>query len=90
MHIRDGSALLLHAAPAYTIHDTRAGPYSLLVSQAADGYAFGTAYLDDGETFAHEGGALVWRAFSAATQEGKTVLRSADAAAARPAAASCA
>ena len=50
VHIRDGAALLLHAAPAYTIAETREGPYALLVAQAADGYAFGTAYLDDGET----------------------------------------
>ncbi|KAI9066533.1 glycoside hydrolase family 31 protein [Trametes sanguinea] len=50
VHIRDGSALLLHAQPVYTTTETRAGPYSLLVSQAADGYAFGTAYIDDGET----------------------------------------
>ena len=50
MHIRDGAALLLHAAPAYTVADTRAGPYALLVAQAADGYAFGTAYVDDGES----------------------------------------
>ncbi|THG94552.1 hypothetical protein EW026_g6944 [Hermanssonia centrifuga] len=50
VHIRDGSVILLHAQPAYTIAETRQGPYSLLVSQAADGYAFGTAYIDDGET----------------------------------------
>ena len=50
VHIRDGSAILLHSQPAYTIAETRQGPYSLLVSQAADGYAFGTAYIDDGET----------------------------------------
>ncbi|KAM5542308.1 hypothetical protein V8D89_004181 [Ganoderma adspersum] len=50
VHIRDGSAILLHAQPAYTIAETRQGPYSLLVAQAADGYAFGTAYIDDGET----------------------------------------
>ncbi|OCH87274.1 hypothetical protein OBBRIDRAFT_837500 [Obba rivulosa] len=50
IHIRDGSALLLHARPAYTINETQSGPYSLLVSQAADGYAFGNAYIDDGET----------------------------------------
>ena len=50
VHIRDGSALLLHSQPAYTITETRAGPYSLLVSQAADGYAFGDAYIDDGES----------------------------------------
>ncbi|GJE89296.1 glycoside hydrolase family 31 protein [Phanerochaete sordida] len=50
IHIRDGSALLLHAQPGYTITETRASPYSLLVSQAADGYAFGSAYMDDGES----------------------------------------
>ena len=50
VHIRDGSALLLHSNPAYTTFETRSGPYSLLVSQAADGRAFGTAYIDDGET----------------------------------------
>ncbi|KAI0338173.1 glycoside hydrolase family 31 protein [Trametopsis cervina] len=50
VHIRDGSVLLLHSKPAYTINETRQGPYSLLVSQASDGYAFGTAYIDDGES----------------------------------------
>lgn len=50
VHIRDGSVLLLHAEPAYTTYETRQGPFSLLVSQAADGYAMGSAYLDDGES----------------------------------------
>lgn len=48
VHIRDGSAILLHAEPAYTIEETRQGPFSLLISQAETGSAFGTAYLDDG------------------------------------------
>lgn len=48
VHVRDGSAILLHARPAYTIEETRRGPFSLLVSQAGDGKAFGTAFLDDG------------------------------------------
>ena len=50
LHVRDGAAILLHQQPAYTIAETRAGPYALLVHQAEDGYAFGTAYIDDGET----------------------------------------
>ncbi|RPD56306.1 hypothetical protein L226DRAFT_469159 [Lentinus tigrinus ALCF2SS1-7] len=50
LHIRDGSAILMHAQSAYTIEETRQSPYALLVSQAADGYAFGTVYIDDGET----------------------------------------
>ncbi|KAF8965499.1 glycosyl hydrolases family 31-domain-containing protein [Flammula alnicola] len=48
VHIRDGSAILVHAAPAYTIEETRKGPYSLLVSQSSQGLAHGTAYIDDG------------------------------------------
>ena len=48
VHIRDGSAILLHSKPAYTIEETRQGPYSLLVSLSADGKAFGTAFVDDG------------------------------------------
>ncbi|PPQ71212.1 hypothetical protein CVT24_009993 [Panaeolus cyanescens] len=48
VHIRDSSAILMHAAPAYTIEETRQGPFSLLVSQSSSGHAFGTAYLDDG------------------------------------------
>ncbi|KAL6305606.1 glycosyl hydrolases family 31-domain-containing protein [Sparassis latifolia] len=50
VHVRDGAAILLHPQPAYTIAETRASPYGLVVSQAADGYAFGTAYIDDGES----------------------------------------
>ncbi|KAK7045115.1 glycoside hydrolase family 31 protein [Favolaschia claudopus] len=48
VHIRDGAAILLHAAPAYSVEETKEGPFSLLISQSADGAAFGTAFLDDG------------------------------------------
>ncbi|KAJ6468608.1 glycosyl hydrolases family 31-domain-containing protein [Mycena vitilis] len=48
VHIRDGAALLLHETPAYTVEDTRQGAFALLVTQSADGHAFGTTYLDDG------------------------------------------
>ena len=48
VHIRGGSAILLFSTPAYTVEETRLGGYSLLVSLAADGTAFGTAYIDDG------------------------------------------
>lgn len=50
VHVRDGAALLLHAQPGYTTTETRAGPFSLLVTLSPDGHAFGSAYLDDGET----------------------------------------
>lgn len=48
VHLRDGSIILLHAKPAYTIEETRQGPYSLLISLSSQGVAFGTAYIDDG------------------------------------------
>jgi alpha-glucosidase len=51
VHIRDSSALLIHANPQYTITQTQQTDYTLLVSQAKDGYAFGTAYLDDGISY---------------------------------------
>ncbi|KAE9388539.1 hypothetical protein BT96DRAFT_968077 [Gymnopus androsaceus JB14] len=49
VHIRGGAALLLHANPAYTTNETRAGPFALVVSLEST-QAFGTAYLDDGLT----------------------------------------
>ncbi|KAK1226755.1 hypothetical protein PQX77_010251 [Marasmius sp. AFHP31] len=48
VHIRDGSAILMHAKPANTTEETRQGPFSLLVSLASNGGAFGSYYLDDG------------------------------------------
>ncbi|TDL22445.1 glycoside hydrolase family 31 protein [Rickenella mellea] len=51
VHIRDGAALLLHQKPAYTIEETRQGPFSLLVSLTKGGSASGSAYLDDGVSF---------------------------------------
>jgi len=48
VHIRDGSALLLHAKPGYTIFETQQGPFSLLISLSKAGRAFGTAFVDDG------------------------------------------
>lgn len=51
VHIRDGSVLLLHSAPAYTIEETRQGPYSLLISLSSDLQAFGSAYIDDGDSY---------------------------------------
>lgn len=39
----------MHANPAYTTTETRAGPFALLVSLEST-EAFGTAYLDDGVT----------------------------------------
>ncbi|KAJ7727590.1 glycosyl hydrolases family 31-domain-containing protein [Mycena metata] len=48
VHVRDGAALLLHETPAYTVEETRQGAFALLVTQSADGHAFGKTYFDDG------------------------------------------
>ncbi|TBU42736.1 glycosyl hydrolases family 31-domain-containing protein [Dichomitus squalens] len=50
VHVRDGAVILLYAQPGYTVTETAAGPYSLLVTLDKGGHAFGTAYLDDGES----------------------------------------
>ncbi|KAF9269738.1 hypothetical protein L218DRAFT_1072524 [Marasmius fiardii PR-910] len=51
VHIRDGAAILMHANPAYTIEETRQGPFELLITLSSDGQAFGSYYLDDGLSF---------------------------------------
>ncbi|KAM6489050.1 hypothetical protein JOM56_015462, partial [Amanita muscaria] len=33
------------------IYETQQGPFALLVTQALHGSSFGTAYLDDGESY---------------------------------------
>ncbi|KAJ7896486.1 glycosyl hydrolases family 31-domain-containing protein [Mycena leptocephala] len=48
VHVRDGAAIFLHQTPAYTVEETRQGPFSLLVTQSGNGSAFGSTYLDDG------------------------------------------
>ncbi|EKM60294.1 uncharacterized protein PHACADRAFT_189434 [Phanerochaete carnosa HHB-10118-sp] len=50
VHIRDGPTLLPHTTPGYTITETLQSSYMLLIVQAADGYALGTACFDDGES----------------------------------------
>ncbi|EJD04630.1 uncharacterized protein FOMMEDRAFT_19850 [Fomitiporia mediterranea MF3/22] len=53
VHVRDGAILLLHAKPAYTTTETRAGPFELLITLPLSGErsAFGTSYVDDGVSF---------------------------------------
>ncbi|THU98203.1 hypothetical protein K435DRAFT_965039 [Dendrothele bispora CBS 962.96] len=48
VHVRSGSAILMHAEPGYTIEETRAGGYALLVSLDSSEEARGDAYVDDG------------------------------------------
>lgn len=52
LHIRSGTAIVLHQEPGYTIASTRRSDFSLLVSLSpgTDGIAYGKLYLDDGES----------------------------------------
>ena len=48
VHIRSGSVLLTHAESRYTLTETRAGGYHLIVNADENGEAEGEAVLDDG------------------------------------------
>lgn len=48
VHIRSGSILLTHTKSEYTLTETRANGYSLIVNLDAAGNAEGEAILDDG------------------------------------------
>lgn len=52
LHIRSGTAIVLHTEPGQTIASTRRSDFSLLVSLSpgTDGAAHGKVYLDDGES----------------------------------------
>ncbi|KAK0458262.1 glycosyl hydrolases family 31-domain-containing protein [Desarmillaria tabescens] len=47
VNVRDGEAILFRAELAYTLKETRQGPYLLLVSLSKEGFASGSTYFDD-------------------------------------------
>lgn len=48
IHIRSGSIILIHDKPGYTLKETRASGYGLIIHLDAEGKAAGEAVLDDG------------------------------------------
>jgi len=48
LHIRSGSIILTHAKAEYTLTETRAGAYTLIVNLDERGVAVGQAILDNG------------------------------------------
>ncbi|GJE94653.1 glycoside hydrolase family 31 protein [Phanerochaete sordida] len=85
--IRGGSILPTRERPRRSSPLMRRDPFTLTVALDKAGGARGELYLDDGESYAHEGGALVWREFTAARRGKATHVASADLAAAKPEAA---
>ncbi|KAL0955609.1 hypothetical protein HGRIS_001845 [Hohenbuehelia grisea] len=87
LFIRGGSVIPTRERPRRSSPLMRQDPFTLRVALDKKGAARGELYLDDGETYAHRDGALVWREFAAKTATKKITLKSTDLAAARPAAA---
>ena len=48
VHVRSGSAILMHSTVGYTLTETKAGGYSILVVLDHNGEASGSAKVDDG------------------------------------------
>lgn len=64
-------------------------PFTITIALDSSGNASGQLYLDDGESFSHEKGELVWREFQAAVlgkrkKKGSLQIMSIDLAAAKP------
>jgi alpha-glucosidase len=54
VHIRSGSAFLIHRDAGYTLTETRESPYSMLVYLDHDNYADGCTKIDDGISYPGE------------------------------------
>lgn len=82
--IRGGSVLPTRERPRRSSPLMKHDPFTLTIALDTAGAARGELYLDDGESYAHERGELLWREFSAAKQGKKTTIKSTDLAALRP------
>ncbi|PCH35732.1 glycoside hydrolase family 31 protein [Wolfiporia cocos MD-104 SS10] len=87
LFVRGGSIVPTRERPRRSSPLMKYDPFTLRVALSTGGTARGELYLDDGETFAHEEGQLVWREFSARTDGSARVVRigSRDLAARKPA-----
>src|SRR3954453_8534082 len=65
--IRGGSILPTRERPRRSSPLMRHDPFTLRIALDKNGKARGELYLDDGETFAHWDGEIVWREFTAST-----------------------
>ncbi|KAH9485679.1 Glucosidase 2 subunit alpha [Psilocybe cubensis] len=85
LFLRGGSILATRERPRRASSLMKRDPFTLKIALSKSGSARGELYLDDGESYNHMQGDLIWREFSA-KEHGKHGLRisSADLAAAKP------
>lgn len=78
--IRGGSIVPTRARPRRSSPLMRKDPFTLTIAVDKTGFgARGELYLDDGETYAHRRGELIWREFVASKSEKKILsIRSVD------------
>jgi mannosyl-oligosaccharide alpha-1,3-glucosidase len=70
--MRGGSILPIRQRPRMASTLMKFDPFTLRVALDKKGRAKGELYLDDGETYSHRDGQIVWREF-AAKSKGKTI-----------------
>ncbi|KAG8935147.1 hypothetical protein FRC02_008498 [Tulasnella sp. 418] len=65
LFIRGGSIVPTRARPRRSSPLMKHDPFTLTIALSKTGHAEGELYLDDGETYQHEKGEVVWRQFKA-------------------------
>ncbi|EMD31533.1 glycoside hydrolase family 31 protein [Gelatoporia subvermispora B] len=73
--IRGGSIVPTRERPRRASPLMKHDPFTLRVALSTTGTARGELYLDEGETFAHQAGQFVWRAFEATAEKGGKEIR---------------
>ncbi|EJD08186.1 alpha-glucosidase [Fomitiporia mediterranea MF3/22] len=69
--IQGGSIIPTRERPRRSSPLMKNDPFTLRVALGASGSARGELYLDDGDSYAHERGELIWREFNARPVDGK-------------------
>ncbi|KAG9008461.1 hypothetical protein FRB90_008878 [Tulasnella sp. 427] len=87
--IRGGSILATRERPRRSSALMKHDPFTLTIALDSSGGASGQLYLDDGESYSHQKGELIWREFQAAVlgkkaKKGSLQIMSIDLATAKP------
>ncbi|EKM81226.1 hypothetical protein AGABI1DRAFT_72105 [Agaricus bisporus var. burnettii JB137-S8] len=73
--IRGGSIIPTRERPRRASTAMKLDPFTLRIGLSKDGLARGELYLDDGESYDHQKGQLIWREFNADKTSGKKVKK---------------